>query len=742
MTSEISQKRLRQVTQMPYFATYRLAFIFISLLVLSGVSSALWWNTTYNYSIPINCTSIQNGTPIMINGSAGFIINGSNERVWTNCQPNLNLYFNSQFTYAVANDTAQFPMEVESGNGTSFNSTMVWTSSNVILAAHFSPKNGVLLDSAYNVNATVGSTGAGLYSNATGQYGNAIKFVNGNAFSNIQWAYDTRYNLCNVSMDLSWNTFGAVRADDVAGKQNAGTPQYMIAENGAGTHSLVIGSGYTNPQPDPKIWTYTAASFYPTNLSLYWWNTTSGNGSQALGSSCPPNNTNAFFIGANSYNSNANFTIEDFRLYNTSLPKGYFMGVRANQNNTVGYGSLGGINKISANGVDICANSPSGILTASIVVQDDFTGAVLNVSHAYSIVSNTSSSTGGIIINNFQMCLFPSGATYPVSFNDYLTLSGYLSKTYSLGFTATNTNQNFLTTLINSSMGAYYTFTTTNVYSVPIQDAMITVERVNGTAFIVVNSGSSDYLGNVIFPLQQLITYRINISANGYNPISFAFIPASSTTIQVQLSQSSGLNITGFQGLQDTFWNVTAGGYFNSSKTIQYQLFNNASTLAYWGMYITNASNGNATVVFIQNSTNATGGLMAYVAVPNGTYTAYPFFQRIGDTKFNIMPTSYYVRSNSIGLASIRELLASGLVVSGWTFYFIALAISVGIGLGIYKYSGGSSMSALGALASLSFFTYLAPSNMYVFPPFVTPLLATIAIGIGTLATIYLTSGS
>jgi len=238
-----------------------------------------------------------------------------------------------------------------------------------------------------------------------------------------------------------------------------------------------------------------------------------------------------------------------------------------------------------------------------------------------------------------------------------------------------------------------------------------------------------------------LITYRINVSAAGYKMVNFTIVSASITTITVQMTSLSTTNLTGFQAWQDTEYLVSPNsGFYNTSQTLSFQVANNASTLDSWGMFIVKTNGSTSTVVFNSTSTVATGGTMTYVANPNATYTVYANFKRQGDNKYNIMPVVYHISTQSVGLAAIRDSLAGGNVISGWTFYFIASCISIGIGLAIYRFSGGSSVSAIGGVASLFFFSYLAPPDMYLFGSFVTPMMATITIAVGTIAAVYVTS--
>ena len=77
-----------------------------------------WWNVSYSWKIPINCTNIANTTlPIALNGTNGITFNGTNHAIWAYCVPTLAVYFNNATNYIIANDTALQPFEVEYGGG-------------------------------------------------------------------------------------------------------------------------------------------------------------------------------------------------------------------------------------------------------------------------------------------------------------------------------------------------------------------------------------------------------------------------------------------------------------------------------------------------------------------------------------------------------------------------------------------------------------------------------------------------
>jgi hypothetical protein len=89
-----------------------------------------WLNSSYDNRFLINCSDVNTlNVPIVINGSAGFDVGLGKQIVWTNCQENLSLYFNSDtHLWYIANLTDGVAWETELGNVSSNNPTLIWDS--------------------------------------------------------------------------------------------------------------------------------------------------------------------------------------------------------------------------------------------------------------------------------------------------------------------------------------------------------------------------------------------------------------------------------------------------------------------------------------------------------------------------------------------------------------------------------------------------------------------------------------
>ncbi|MBW3019359.1 LamG domain-containing protein, partial [Candidatus Woesearchaeota archaeon] len=126
--------------------------IVLCLLVflMLACSSYAWWDDSYDYRFKIDCSDVAAGTPIVVNGSDGFSIDGHNQLVWTVCgSNNLSVYFNNYTDYVVANENGQVAFEVETGTGTSYNPEDIWSDYKAVFHGNV---NGSYQDSTVNEN--------------------------------------------------------------------------------------------------------------------------------------------------------------------------------------------------------------------------------------------------------------------------------------------------------------------------------------------------------------------------------------------------------------------------------------------------------------------------------------------------------------------------------------------------------------------------------------------------------------
>jgi hypothetical protein len=126
----------------------------------------------------INCSLAETGTPIAINGSQGFIVNGSAQIVWVQCGQDLYLHLNSSTDYSVINESSMtpVPIEVDVGNGSSYQPSSVWINVGADVVYHFTDNH----DSAGRCNLS----SVGNVASVAGEYGYAKQTsAGGNPYS-------------------------------------------------------------------------------------------------------------------------------------------------------------------------------------------------------------------------------------------------------------------------------------------------------------------------------------------------------------------------------------------------------------------------------------------------------------------------------------------------------------------------------------------------------------------------------
>jgi hypothetical protein len=115
-----------------------------------------WWNSSFDEKIIIDCSNMAEGTPILINGSAGFNLGSGTQTVWTNCQKNtgLSIYYNSSDTtrWAIANGTSAVNWNTKIGNNSGFNSFEVFNIPALQSAWLFDEASGIIASDERNRN--------------------------------------------------------------------------------------------------------------------------------------------------------------------------------------------------------------------------------------------------------------------------------------------------------------------------------------------------------------------------------------------------------------------------------------------------------------------------------------------------------------------------------------------------------------------------------------------------------------
>jgi len=303
-----------------------------------------WWNSSYLYKLPINCSKVGDGVPVVINGSNGFSINGNRQIVWINCRNNTGLavYYNNFSSYVVANDTAQVAFEVELGNVSSYNPSSVWDSYYLGVWHNKDNNSTSVLDSTNN-NRTGTKKGANEPVEVDGKIHKAQDFD----------GTDDSINLNNVNMNPSpltievWVRYNTTPADldIIFGKQYnvPGYACYAIFYRSATTDmQFVTSSGTTeywakSGKYPLNTWAYVVGRYNGSMNSIYYNGTLMHN----LSSSAQFSATYTAYIGSylpGGFRSIAD--IDEVRLSNTSRSESYIWEVYNNIIGTNGFGNL------------------------------------------------------------------------------------------------------------------------------------------------------------------------------------------------------------------------------------------------------------------------------------------------------------------------------------------------------------------------------------------------------------------
>jgi len=144
----------------------------------------MWWNESYGSKINLDCSNMPYGTPIAINGSNGFMINGEKQIVWSYCAGNETaIYYNDETDYVIANETDSLPFEVEFGNGTSYEPMSVWSN---YYAHVYHSGTDIMIDSLNSVNLTE----VGTITQSDGVFGLANDYTHANSNQGLTTGLD------------------------------------------------------------------------------------------------------------------------------------------------------------------------------------------------------------------------------------------------------------------------------------------------------------------------------------------------------------------------------------------------------------------------------------------------------------------------------------------------------------------------------------------------------------------------
>jgi hypothetical protein len=268
-----------------------------------------------------------------------------------------------------------------------------------------------------------------------------------------------------------------------------------------------------------------------------------------------------------------------------------------------------------------------------------------------------------------------------------ITSTGYQQRTYYTTLTAgvaTTVNASLLLTA-SGSWVIFYVYTPTEL---PIQNAMINVERlIPPASWLTVAQKKTDSSGSAATFLSPITTYRLNFSAIGYTNQSLQLMPAASPYV-IYMMPTSALNIsynTSYKNL--VIWIEPNGTalYQNTTNAFKYYILSSDNQLEFEGWRLT-YSNGSQ--ILFQNTTNS-GGVTYTTNIDTTIYSTgyidlnYWFkktdFALVNDThRYYIYGVHAYNTSIMAEVNDIAAGVAAGTPdVTMEQFAFISMLISI-----------------------------------------------------------------
>ena len=301
---------------------------------------------------------------------------------------------------------------------------------------------------------------------------------------------------------------------------------------------------------------------------------------------------------------------------------------------------------------------------------------------------------------------------------------------------------------LNTTEGAYYTFTIKDKYGQELQGVKISAYRfaVSKEAWVVVEQAITDYSGSGVLFLEPFTLYQITLELSGYLTLDFDFTPAGITSLEVALSGTSEepLQLPDYYYLWDdvAYSLEPTNSTFNDTFNITYQVSSANSTLEYFGMEVFYEYNGTRTSVYSNNlTTSPSGGTINYTASENGTYIVNTWIKSQNQSLFSPLSSRYTFRQSNLGFLKAREIFNEGQPISGWGFYFIGVVATMLVVGFVSQYTIDGA--GLAGLAVLWGFTLFNPDAILVCVggldgTCITPVISTTLTSVVVLAGVYI----
>lgn len=352
-----------------------------------------WWNSSFSSRLPINCSNVEHGIPIVVNGKNGFDISGQNQIVWTLCShANLSVYYNNNNDYVVANDTGQVPFDVEKGTRNGVNAADVWSKYRAVY--HYNQTTGTSLpDSTTNAYTATFTQGNGW--TTSGQIGSAYSFNGVNDYASrgsILSTTPTNYSFITWVYPVDWTSSSSPA---LYNHQEANRIRNIIYRSGTTVRSLVnVGSDTEATHPYTNISTGTwhlIASVWNGTHNLLYLNGTQFAAVSASGSFSGGGANPIFNLGSNQGIGGYYFKgyLDETRFTTTTLTGSQQTQMYQNALGTSGYGNVG------ASEMNLASETDGRLAIEQGVQQSELQTFAFNTDHQLTIrLLNGSQYTG------------------------------------------------------------------------------------------------------------------------------------------------------------------------------------------------------------------------------------------------------------------------------------------------------------------------------------------------------------
>jgi len=402
-----------------------------------------------------------------------------------------------------------------------------------------------------------------------------------------------------------------------------------------------------------------------------------------------------------SLNAGSNITITGCLNFTATLDNGFY-ALRFSANDTFG------------NITDVHLNFTVSYVLLNVTALDEETGGIIYnftviVTDNEAITVTNTTTNGFAIFRNLTQ--LPDG-TYTVM----ASAIGYSDREYYVSII--NSSTNYLSVyLLNSSSGTTVLFQAVNVANVPLQGAILNIQRfLNGT-WTVIGSVQTDSTGTASMIIDTSVTLRGIGTASGYQNVSRTFSSATTQPIVFVFSTTSQ------QGFQQWILNAIDSQCtkYNTSTTRNiYCTANDTSGLATSYQLVVNEIFRNVTSIVVCTKTNTTvpyATLNCSLPMDNQTFS-FRLMATISSSSFQLEQGTWdFTQRLNFGIIGVFVTLMLFIICSligiwnerigpqmGVVFGYVAIAIMWGMGfinLGEAAFTGVISLGLIAAVFAL-----------------------------------------